>query len=305
MSETILHIDGKAVKTSFDVSYPEVRAFGSLNSCYTWKKFLHVNGLLSDEQLNDDTLQYDVIGTALFHAFQAGCLSVNMTKQTGIIGHCPVRMSTSLGGKMKGVWAFSTLSLINPFCLARMKNPELVCYHCYVKKSLHIMAVVKYVQNFFVLTGGTLKDEFIPAIRESCVKAHPIIRLESFGDLFATCQAVNYLAFARKNPVFSFGLWTKNPAILRGAIDMTDKPANLSTVLSMSRVNLYDDNKNDWMAYFDHTFIVSNDDTVTDDLLSGHGAYKCQCGPWSCIKCQRCYHKDDEESVNAVEKLRE
>ena len=311
MSKTIVSPDVKNVKNECiysGKSYPEVRIYsvdGKLTSVLPWKIFLHKHGYLSASELIDENLSFDVIGFALLRAFQDGILSLDCTKQTGIENHTPVRMSTSLGGKMKKVWAFSTLSLVNPFCMARMKNGELVCAHCYVRKSFHIGAIVRYIQNFYVLTSGILPEEWIPVIREKQVTNHPIIRLESFGDLYSVFQAKNYLAIARKNPLFAFGLWTKNPAILASAIDETGKPENLSTVFSMSRVNLMDSNWQKWLPYFDHIFIVVNTDDIRDSYLNDSFYYPCQCGPASCFKCRKCYQKTDGMVNGAVERLRE
>ena len=286
-------------------AYPEIRRVNNQITTYTVKEFLHTAGLLTEEQLHDNTLGYEIIAPAILAAFARGLLSLNATKQTGILNNTPVRMSTGLGGKMKGVWAFSTLSLCNAFCLKRMQMPDLVCYHCYVKKSLHIAAVMNYVQNFFVLTAGPLPVDWIPVINPKNAGRHPIIRLESFGDLFNTQQADNYLTIARNNDAFSFALWTKNPNVLSQAIEKTDKPANLSTVLSMSVV--------DKMApagrfdhHFDHKFIVVTNQAIKDNYLQDPARfYPCKCGPKSCINCRACYTKSAPGMITtAVELLR-
>lgn len=286
--------DGKA--------YPEFDRVNGRITMQTVKNRLYEWDYISYEQKEDPELDYQIVAWSLLRAFKDGKLSLNATKQTGIIGNTPIRMSTSLGGKMKGVWAFSTLSLVNPFCLRRMQLTDFVCHHCYVRRSLHIDAVLNYVQNFHVLSSGILPMEWVPIIRSCNTVKHPIIRLESMGDLCSYEQAANYLTIAHSNPAFKFGIWTKNPKVFADAVDIMGKPSNLSAVWSMSRVNLFDSN-NKYALYFDHKFIVVDDANVRGQMLIDSRAYPCQCGPASCINCQKCYHKDPD-CVTAVEMLR-
>ena len=283
--------------------YPEIARVNNRITTQTVKDFLYSEGYISADQLNDNNCDYGVIARGLYKAFSEGKLSLNATKQTGIMNNTPVRMSTGLGGKMKNVWAFSTLSLCNLFCLKRMKNPALVCHHCYVGKSLHIDCVLNYVQNFYVLTADLLPVEWIPVINPKNVTRHPIIRLESFGDLFNKIQSLNYLSIARTNSVFSFALWTKNPAVLAAAIDETDKPENLSTVHSMSQVNVMDKNPEKWTAYFDHRFIVVDDQEIKNEYMKNPNNYSCKCGPNSCMNCKECYKRSKVVTMS-VEMLR-
>ena len=295
--------NNSTTKFSYDIAYPEIRRVNGRIITSTVKEFLHAAGLLSDDQNNNPELNKAIIARAIFAAFQRGILSLNATKQTGIIGYTPVRMSTGLGGKMEKVWSFSTLSLCNPFCVKRMQNKDLVCGYCYVPDTLHIDGILQYVQNFYILTAGLLPACWIPEIRESNVKYHPIIRLEAFGDLFNKIQAENYLNIAHNNPSFKFGIWTKNPAILAAAIDEKGKPDNLSTVFSMSRVNVLDNNPEKWDPYFDHRFVVVDGESVKNTFLYNPAFYPCKCGPRSCIECQACYKKS-ESIMTAVELLR-
>lgn len=284
-------------------AFPEISRKNGRITTQTVKDFLFAHDLLTYNQYADPKLDYTVMVPALFRAFQTGILSLNATKQTGVKNLTPVRLSTGLSGKMLGVWAISTISLCNSFCLARMRDPELVCYHCYVKKSLRIDGILQYTQNMFVLSAGILPAEWIPVLREECAKLHPQIRLESMGDLMNLNQARNYLQIAYTNPAFSFGLWTKNPRIFADAVDQIGKPANLSSVLSMSRVNLMDENWGRWALYFDHTFVVVDDLTVKAQMMMDPDTYSCQCGPRSCITCKKCYTKP-AGITRAVELLR-
>ena len=284
-------------------AYPEFERVNGRITMQTVKNRLYEWDYISYEQKEDHELDYQVVAWALLRAFKAGKLSLNATKQTGIIGNTPIRMSTSLGGKMKGVWAFSTLSLVNPFCLRRMQLTDFVCHHCYVKRSLHIDAVLNYVQNFHVLSSGILPMEWIPIIRGKNSVKHPIVRLESMGDLCSYEQAANYLQIAHSNPAFKFAIWTKNPRVFADAVDIHGKPENLTSVLSMSKVNNLEDISR-WRAYFDHCFVVTDDTKLREIWLKNPELfYACKCGPRSCITCQKCYHKDSMMTT-AVEMLR-
>lgn len=288
-------------------SYPEIRKYctGSVITTQAVKAFLYDNGLLSYQDYMDPKCDYTPIANGIYIAFRRGLLSLNATKQNGVLNNTPIRVSTSMGGKMKDVWAISTLSLVNKMCLRRMKCKDIVCHHCYVKRSLHITAILNYVQNFFVLTSGPINPEFIPVLNPKQVTKHPIIRLESMGDLANTVQAENYLRIASANaaPGFRFALWTKNPNYLAQAIDNFGKPENLSTVWSMSRVNVMDPNPEKWNKYFDHRFIVVEDQELKDSYLAKNGFYPCKCGKRSCITCQECYTRRANIET-AVELLR-
>lgn len=288
-------------------SYPEIRKYcaGNIITTQAVKAFLYDNGLLSYEDYMDPKCDYTPIANGLYIAFARGLLSLNATKQSGVLNNTPIRVSTSMGGKMLGVWAISTLSLVNKMCLRRMKNEKIVCHHCYVKRSLHITAILNYVQNFFVLTSGPINPEFIPVLNPKCVKNHPIIRLESMGDLANVIQAENYIRIADANrPAgFRFALWTKNPNYLAQAVDNIGKPKNLSTVWSMSRINIMDNNPDKWNKYFDHRFVVVEEQETKDTYLTKNGFYPCKCGKRSCIKCQECYTRSSIVST-AVELLR-
>ena len=288
-------------------SYPEIRKYctGNIITTQAVKAFLYDNGLLSLHDYQDPKCDYQPIAYGLYLAFCKGLLSLNATKQTGVLNNTPIRVSTSMGGKMKDVWAISTLSLVNPMCLRRMRISGIVCEHCYVKRSLHITAILNYVQNFFVLSSGPLATEFIPVLNPKSVKNHPLVRLESMGDLANSIQAENYLRIASANEAagFRFALWTKNPNYLKQAIDSYGKPENLSTVWSMSRVNVMDPNSDKWNKYFDHRFIVVDGQELKDSFIAKNGFYPCKCGKRSCITCQECYTRRNSVET-AVELLR-
>ena len=313
--------------------YPEIKRKNNRITTDTVKEFLYKNNLISMEDYHNKNCGYAVITLGVFKAFQLGLLSLNCTKQDGVKNYTPVRVSTGLSGKMLSLFAISTISLVNQFCLSRMKNDKLVCSKCYVSESLRIDGILQYTQNMFILTKGLLPISLIPVLdiefakrkieRElrknqksgkisitdseiaDIISKNPLCRFESMGDLACTVQARNYLSIARMNNGFDFALWTKNPAVLAYAIDTDSKPVNLATVWSMSRVNLMD-TTNKYDKYFDHKFIVVDNDKTRDDYLAMESTYSCKCGKHSCIRCRHCYQKSLESAIDlAVERLRD
>lgn len=318
MNKTILSTDVKNVNpllknpVVYDgVVYPEIdrvpdKRGRMVLTTQSVKTYLNRNGFLSDEDFENPECPIQAIAFGLLKAFMSGKLSLNCTKQDNILNRTPIRVTFNHDGKMYDVPSVSTLSLINPFCLKRMQMKDLVCAHCYVPGTIRgINGVLKFVQNTYVLSALILPAEWVPVFKTGkFLESHPYIRLEALGDLQSTTQARNYIKTAAMNPDFSFALWTKNPAVLASAIDLDGKPENLSTVFSMSRVNLMDKNHDRWNMYFDHKFVVVNDDKIRDGFLSGRGFYSCKCGHRSCIECHACYDKPEDLST-AVERLRE
>lgn len=301
-----------------------IRAIGIKNKCQTdnaWKEFyrlgddgkLHFStelfkaflfhhDYITEEQYRDEKLSMRIILPCALKAFVDGVMPIKLTKQTGIIGYSPIRLSTSFTGKMLHMWAFSTVSLVNKFCLARMKNPDLVCYNCYVEKSLHLEGALNYVQNFFFLTYSILPDILIPEINPINVKLHPFIRLESFGDIENETQFRNYRSIAINNPLFNFTEWTKNIAIAAKVIRNEGKLSNMKLEHSMSKVNKMDKNYLEYRDIIDGYFLVVNNDNDRKRYLGYHHAKTCKCFSDSCYSiCQSCYK--DNFAIH-VERLR-
>jgi len=317
-------------------AYPEINRINNRITMQTAKDFLYMHGYITYAEWQDPECSYSVIVWGLYSAFCDGVLSLNCKKQDGVVNLTPVRVSSGLSGKLDGVLAVTTVSLANRFCLARMKNNDLVCSKCYVPESLRIDGILAYAQNMYVLTHFDLSErpDWIPVLKvqwakdrlkkklitarakgkidisdneiERLYNARPLCRFESLGDLACTLQAKNYLTIAYQNPDFDIALWTKNPAVLAAAIDENGRPLNLSTVLSMSRKNVMDNP--DFIAryrkYFTHAFVVVDNDGARDGYLNQTGFYSCHCGHFSCIRCRHCYEIVMDFDT-AVERLRD
>lgn len=279
------------------------------------KKYLFDHGFMTAAQMNDEKCTCKEIAAAVFNCMKAGVFPVKATKQTGILGYSPIRLSRDFSGKMRGKWAFSTLSLINSFCLARMKNPELVCFYCYVEKALkqNIVGMLNYIQNFFFMTLENLPDILIPVLNNTCLKTRNGIRIESFGDIQNAVQQRFYVKLAYKNSEWNFTQWSKNPAIICSVFDEIGKPENLKFGLSMSRINKLDADCYRWIrtGYVDFMFVVTDNDEIRDELLDMPFSRPCMCEEKSCYElCRHCYEHETELQKSAgmpalaVERLR-
>ena len=73
------------------------------------KQWLFDHGFMTVAQLNNEKCTCKEIAWAVFNALKAGIFPIKATKQTGIKGYSPIRLSRDFSGKMRGKWAFSTL----------------------------------------------------------------------------------------------------------------------------------------------------------------------------------------------------
>ena len=280
------------------------------------KVFLFNHGFITENELNDNLTPLQIAG-AVYNAFCAGIFPIKCTKQTGIKGYSPFRLSRDFQGKMLKKWAFSTLSLVNPFCLKRMKDNTLVCSECYVEASLrrNIIGMLNYIQNYFLMQFDNIPAELIPVIQSINLKTRDGVRIESFGDIASKQQQTFYVRLCQKNPLFHFTQWTKNPNIVCQVFDTMGKPENLKIGLSMSRINKMDDGLEKWekTGYFDFYFVVVDNDETRDKLLSIPFARPCHCLEGSCYDatiCAGCYMAENPEAIAAgrpvtvVERLR-
>ena len=279
------------------------------------KNYLFEKGFMTAAQKNNEKCTCKEIANAVFNCMRAGVFPIKATKQTGIKGYTPIRLSRDFSGKMLGKWAFSSLSLINSFCLARMKNPDLVCFYCYVEKALkqNVVGMLNYIQNFFFMTAENIPDILIPVLNNTCLSMRDGIRIESFGDIQDYNHQVFYTKLAYKNPVWSFTQWTKNPGIVCQVFDTIGKPENLKTGLSASRINKLDSDSGKWIrtGYIDFMFVVCDNDADRDNLLDIPFSRPCMCEEKSCYElCRMCYKHETDFMKNgkrpalAVERLR-
>ena len=189
-----------------------------------------------------------------------------------------VKFTVNHTGKMEGIISISTSCLCNPFCQARMKNPNSICSKCYSaamhKRYSNLSKML--AKNFEILTSKLFEIDEFPFIPNS------LCRIESFGDIYNVTQARNYLRLIKANPQTFFAFFTKNFNILAQAIAFEGKPENMNVILSNEIVNDFDH----YSAYLDFSFcdIQFN---VYDKVNAK--SVDINCGLRKCVECRFCY----------------
>ncbi len=198
-------------------------------------------------------------------------------KETGI------RFNMNMTKKMAGVNCLSTSNLVNPFCIARKKDPNSICSRCYADTTVKRYSALQrnMLNNTEILTERLFDVSEMPMINAS------IFRFEAFGDLLNDIQCVNYFRLCKANPLVRFALWTKNPGIVRQALKTESKPENLVILLSSAKIGERADASR--FGFVDKTFTVYRKTEMP--------AEKINCGARSCLACQRCYSKDTETDI--------
>lgn len=198
-------------------------------------------------------------------------------KETGI------RFNMNMSGKMSGVNCLSTSNLVNPFCIARKKDPNSICSKCYADTTVKRYSALQrnMLNNTEILTEKLFEISDMPMINDL------IFRFEAFGDLLNTTQCINYFRLAKANPQTRFALWTKNPGFVRQAIQTESKPDNLVILLSSAKIGEKADASR--FDFIDKTFTVYRKTEMEPEKIN--------CGARACLACQRCYSKDTESEI--------
>lgn len=209
----------------------------------------------------------------------------NLKKFTGL------HITTNHTGKMSGMYSLSTCCLFNKYCQKYKNDPTKVCCHCYAQTMMKMYKkMVKCLKrNTELLTENILDYESLPYINAL------YFRFEAFGDLNNDIQVINYFNICKKNPNVKFALWTKNPFLIKKAIESGhEKPDNLVIVLSSHYLNVVADKSR--YPFVDKVFTVYSSDFIAENNIC------INCGANSCLLCHKCYEKNDEVYVN--EKLK-
>ena len=210
------------------------------------------------------------------------------------MGYNGIVWETKHGGKLAGINSIGTCCLNNEFCLARMKDNESVCSHCYANT---YMKMRKALKEHLIENGNTLKARIL--IENEVPTTNDLIyRFESFGDIANETQLINYLNICKRNPYTRFALWTKNVGVCERVLNKMgiDKPSNLSLVISSNKLNIPEQLDMEKYWFVDHIF------TVYDKNFIDSNDIDINCGANSCLKCQKCYSRDTDFYVN--EKLK-
>lgn len=203
--------------------------------------------------------------------------------------------------KLNGINSLSTCCLDNAFCLDRIKNCDSICSHCYSATQQKTQLAL---QDRNVINGIILRNILIPAkYWKKYVNRADIskfFRIESFGDVQNKLQAINYIEFVKAFPAVHFAAWTKNTGIWYFAFMETEKPKNLSFVVSSNKVNFPEMYHLKTYSSIDHIFTVYDDNGIKENNIS------INCGGRACMECikkhKACYFTDTETVIN--EKLK-
>lgn len=198
------------------------------------------------------------------------------------------------GGKMKGIHSISTNSMLNPFCIAHRKIKDCVCCHCYAvnliktRPSMFIPLTI----NQLLFSNFIIPDELIPEIKSKK------IRFEAFGDLGTILQVVNYFNISKANDGKKCALWTKNPVIIKRALDkgLTQKPKNIQIIFSGFRLNqpISLETLQRVFPFIDRIFVVWEKEENSPFI---------NCGKRNCDGCGTCYDENGAKVVNEALKM--
>jgi len=189
-----------------------------------------------------------------------------------------IHISDSMSGNVAGIPSISTSCLTNPRCIARMKNGESVCAHCFAAATQKRYSALRAnnIENGVTLSTQIIPDEALPHFN----RATALVRFESFGDLINVTHARNYIRIAKINQHVRFALWTKNPDILAEAIAIEGKPENLMVIQSSLRL---DTPENPYADFIDKVFTVYRPATIDAENID------INCGARDCAGCAECY----------------
>lgn len=203
--------------------------------------------------------------------------------------------------KLDGINSLSTACLDNAFCLERIANKDSICAHCYSATQQKQQLAL---QDRNTINGIILRNIIIPMKYWKKyfdpTDLSKYFRIESFGDVQNKIQAINYINFMLAFPRVHFAAWTKNPGIWHFAFIETEKPKNLSFVISSLKLNVPQLHTMKTFSWINHVFTVYDENTIKAENIS------INCGGRRCMDCIKrrcgCYFRDTDTIIN--EKLK-
>lgn len=206
-----------------------------------------------------------------------------------------LHITTNHSGKMDGMISLSTSPNVNKQCNKNCLIDGAICQKCFSKKQtkMYTNQDLALIKNHEILTSAILSDEDLPIINAL------YFRFEAFGDLDNEIQCINYFNIAKNNPFVNFTIWTKNPHIMKKAIDQGhEKPQNLTVIYSSLFINksVKIETLQKKYPFIDKVFTVYDQETIKNENI------EINCGARSCMKCLKCYRKNDIVYIN--EKLK-
>lgn len=192
-------------------------------------------------------------------------------------------------GKIEDASSVSTSRELNPYCMTYAQDETLICSKCYVKKLEYRTALMKKCERNTPLWC----DQILP------YEALPFIpslyhRFEAFADLQTPEQVVNYFNTATKNPHAHCALWTKNPFLIKVAMQLyhVEKPENLQIVYSSPKINVKREDVFKLYPFVDRVFTVYNAKARRELGIITNCMKKCNACGW------QCYHKEGAKEIS-------
>lgn len=197
-------------------------------------------------------------------------------------------------GKMTGLLSTSTAPQLNPFCRINCQRKGSPCEHCFSlrQQKRYKEQANKLEQCFEFYTTEEISPAAVPFI--NCC----YFRFEAFGDICTPLQFKNYTTIAKKNPACSFALWTKNPKIIKEALEIYGNiiPRNLIIIYSSPMLNIKVNLEQLQKVYpfINKTFTVYK--KPEDVQKAGE---RVNCGGLRCEACGfQCYKKSTSKAKN-------
>ena len=132
-------------------------------------------------------------------------------------------------GKMSGISHISIAEGQSPVCKTCKVNN--ICY----AKRIYTHVKNAYTRNGEALTSKVFDYPDLPVVNTI------ICRFNAFGELFTgkkgITQLTNYINTAKKNPLTTFVLWSRNYNLVESYFKTNEKPANMRLIRSTSEVD--------------------------------------------------------------------
>ena len=200
--------------------------------------------------------------------------------------------------KLEGLKSLSSCCLDNPFCIARMLDPDCICSHCYAgaQQSYQAGLADHNVINGYILSNVEIPVGIWRIAFSLKVFDCSFFRIESFGDVKNYIHALNYHHFISAFPSVTFAVWTKNVTLWEKVLNDHGKPANMVYIVSACELNTVPEKVS---GYADHVFTVYTKEYIESYNVVINCRKKCA----ECIKDKaNCYFHGTEFYINEKKK---
>lgn len=201
---------------------------------------------------------------------------------------------TKLTGKLEEMYSVSSSPTANEACIARAKNPAMICHECFSVASLQFKRELRLAleYNTAVFSTWLFDDAALVTIPIPNIIGYD--RIESHGDVRNTTHARNYVRLVRSHNWINFGVWSKNLAFYNTAFTLDGKPNNMTFIASSPFYNrvMFIPEKYKW--FIDHVFTVYRKTYATENNID------INCGARDCKNCLKCYKKDTVFEINEM-----